>query len=114
MDWAESDTDSESECSSNSDSSSDKIQTRKRRKRQRPLKPPEPPRNNATDMSFRVQRRHNYEHARRRIKDKKSDLSDINTAFYLFLRKLNETESDFFAEVRKYLTKGSNYFTNGS
>ena len=33
---------------------------------------------------------------------------------YLYLRNLNDTERDFFAEVKAYLTKGSDYFTNGS
>ena len=82
MGWAESGTDSDSEYSSDSDSSSDSSQPRKRLS-------PESPRNSAADRPSRVQRRHDYEHARRRIRDKISELSDIDTAIYLLLRKLN-------------------------
>ena len=113
IDRAESDTDSDSEYSSDSDSSSDSSQTRKRCKRRRARKPPEPPRepprqppcNSAADRPSRMQRHINYEHTRHRIRDKISKLSDISTAFYLFIYKLNDTERDFFAEVKTYLTK---------
>ena len=93
MGWTERDTDSYSEYSSDSYISSNSSQTRIRRKRRRPRKPPEPshkpsesPRNCAADRPSKVKRRHNYEHARRRIRDKISELSEIGTAIYLFLR----------------------------
>ena len=82
--------------------------------REQPRKPPEPPHNGAEDRPSTVQRRHNYEHARRRTTDKISELSGVESAIYLFLRKLNDTERDFFNEVKTYLTKDSKYFTNAS
>ena len=116
LDWAGNDTESESDYSTDDDRSSVSSRTRKR-KRQRvrkPREPPDPPRNNAPDRPSRMQRRHNYEHARRRIRDKISELSDIDTAIYLFLHNLNDSKKDIFADVKKYLTKGSDYFTKGS
>ena len=88
--------------------------TKRYRRRKKLWTPPEPPRNNAADRPSRVQRRHIYKHARRRNRDKKSELWDIDTAIYFYLRNLNDTERDFFAEVKTCLTKGSDYFTNGS
>ena len=120
MGWAESDTDSDSEYSSDVDSSSHSSQARKRKLRcaRKPRKPPrklpEYPRNSAANRPSRVQRRHIYEHPRRRIKDKISKLSGINTAIYLYLRNLNDTECDIFVEVKTYLTEGSDYFPNNS
>ena len=54
----------------------------------------------------RQTRRHNHEHARRRIRHKIPELSDIDTAIYLFLHNLNDTERDFLFDVKTYLTKG--------
>ena len=66
------------------------------------------------DRPSSLQRRHNYKQARRCIRDKISELSDIDTAIYLYLRNLSDTERDFFADVTTYLIKGSDYFTKGS
>jgi len=112
--WAENDSESETEYSTDDDNSSVSSRTRKRKRRPRKRsEPPDPP-PRAPDRPSRVQRRHNYEHARRRIRDKISKLSDIDTAIYLYLHNLNNNERDFFADVKNYLTKGSDYFNKSS
>ena len=112
-DCADSDSEFEDDTSDTTSSSEQSPRRRRRRNRNRtrpPEVPPQPPEPERASMASQHKRRANYAHARRRIRDRISKMSDIDVALYLFSHNLRDGESDFFADVKEYLTKDIEYF----
>ena len=112
--------------SSHSDSSEASTATRRSTKRKRIKKPraisetpvPNPvtqpviPQRRCSSSSVST-RRLNYFSARRRLSDKISKMSDLDTLLYLHVHKLTDRDRKFFAELKSYLTADADQFMPG-